>query len=160
MQNLRMHAIREGLGKVVGADRMIDAALRALLEAVESPSLFLLAGLSRRDEGEAHDLFRSVVEELDIAPPMPLHSRTERWNLVRLLCEAIADEDIEPEIGGRMIWEEGWNELDYPVALQPLIGTVSEWEDWDPSWNVERDDYRRMIVQESRRLLMVRWPPD
>lgn len=64
----------------------------------------MLAGLSRSEEGEAHDLFRAVVAELGIAPPTPIDTRTERWNLVRWLYEAIADGSVEPEVGGRLIW--------------------------------------------------------
>ncbi len=152
-----MYAIREALDEIVGADKLIDAALRALLEGVESPSLALLAGLSRREEGEAHDLFRAVISELGIAPPTPLDTRAERWNLVRWLCETIADGSVEPEVGGRLIWYQGWNELDYPAALQPMVGWVSEWDDWSPSWDVERDHYRRLIVEEARRLLNGPW---
>ena len=70
LRELRDIAIREALDEIVGADVLIATALRALLEGVDSPSLPLLAGLSRREEGEAHDLFRAVTVELDIAPPL------------------------------------------------------------------------------------------
>ena len=155
-----MYAVREALDEIVGADVLIDAAVRALLEGVESPSLPLLAGLSRQEEGEAHDLFRAVVLELDIAPPTPLDTKAARWSLVRWLCEAIADGSIEPEVAGQLIWYRGWNELGYPAALQPMIGWVSEWDDWSPSWDVERDHYQRLIVQEAERLLDGPWPPE
>lgn len=154
-----MYAIREALNEIVGADKLIDAALRALISGVESPSLPLLAGLSRHEEGEAHDLFRAVASELNLEPPTPLDTRAERWSLVRWLCESIADESVEPEVAGRLIWYRGWNELDYPAALQPLVGWVSEWDDWSPSWDLDRDHYRRLIVEEARRLLDRPWPP-
>jgi hypothetical protein len=66
---------------------------------------------------------------------------------------------LRPEVGGRLIWIQGWDELDYPEALQPLVGWVSEWQDWSPSWNVERDDYRRRIIAEATALLAGPWPP-
>lgn len=159
LRDLRMHAVREALGEIVGADQLINAALNALMHGVESPSLPLLAGLSRQEEGDAHELFRAVISELALAPPTPINSDAERWRLVRWLCEAIAEERIEPEVAGRLIWFQGWNELDYPDALQPLVGWVSEWEDWSPSWGVDRDHYRRLIVEEARRLLAEPWPP-
>jgi hypothetical protein len=160
LRDLRMFAIREALDETVGSDRLIDAALRAIIEGVESPSLPLLAGLSRRDEGEAHGLFREVVAELDLAPPMPRDDRAVRWTLMRLLCEAITDGSAEPEIAARSIWYQGWNELEAPDALQGIVGWVSEWEDWDPSWDVDREHFRRLIVSEAQALLSGPWPPE
>jgi hypothetical protein len=159
LRDLRMLAIREALDEIVGADVLIATALHALLDGVDSPSLPLLAGLSRREEGDAHDLFREVVAELDLAPPAPIDATTARWHLVRWWCEAIADGTLEPEVAGHRIWFQGWNELGYPTSLQPLIGWVSEWEDWSPSWDAERDHYRELIVDEARRLLNGPWPP-
>ncbi len=160
LRDLRMYAIREALDEIVGADQLVDAAVRALIEGVDSPSLPLLAGLSRREEGDAHDLFRAVTVELDLAPPEPLNTRAERWNLVRWLCQTIVDETVEPEVAGRLIWYQGWHELDYPEALQPMVGWVSEWDDWSPSWDVNRDHYRQLIVQEAQTLLGGSWPPE
>ena len=159
LRDLRVIAIREALYETVGADVLIDTALRALLDGIDSPSLPLLAGLSRREEGDAHDLFRAVVAELDLAPPVPIDATIARWQLVRWWCEAIADGSLEPEVAGRLIWFEGWNELDFPDALRPLVAWVSEWEDWSPSWNVERDHYRGLIVAEARSLADGPWPP-
>ena len=160
LRDLRMYVTREALDEIVGADQLIDAVVRALVEGVESPSLPLLAGLSRQEEGEAHDLFRAVTSELDLAPPTPLDTQAERWNLIRWLCETIVDGTVEPEVGGRLIWYRGWNELNYPASLQPMVGWVSEWDDWSPSWDVEREHYRRLIVQEARKLLDGLWPPE
>lgn len=77
--DLRVLAIREALyEEIVGADVLIATALSALLDGVDSPSLPLLAGLTRREEGEAHDLFNAVVNELNIAPPTPAKTTLER----------------------------------------------------------------------------------
>jgi hypothetical protein len=159
LRDLRAIAIREALGEIVGADVLIDTALRALLDGVDSQSLPLLAGLSRREEGDAHDLFREVVAELDLAPPAPIDATIARWQLVRWWCEAISEGTLEPEVAGRLIWFRGWIELDFPNSLRPIVGWVSEWEDWNPSWNLERDQYRALIVAEAKLLVDGAWPP-
>lgn len=159
LRDLRIYALREALDEIVGADKLIDAGVRALVAGADSPSLSLLAGLSRREESDAHDLFRAVVSELDLAPPPALDLQARRWTLVYWLCDSIADGGLEPEVAGRLIWHEGWTELGYPPALQPLVGWVSEWEDWSPSWDVERDHFQRLIIEEATRLFSGPWPP-
>ncbi|MCP1415720.1 hypothetical protein [Paenarthrobacter sp. A20] len=158
--DLRVLAIREALYEdIVGADVLIATALSALLDGVDSPSLPLLAGLSRREEGEAHDLFNAVVNELNIAPPTPAKTTPERWNLVRWLCQALVDGALKPEYAGRLIWWEGWDELGYPESLRPLIGQVSEWDDWTPSWTIDRNQIGQLIIDEAKKLLDGPWPP-
>ncbi len=158
--DLRVLAIREALYEnIVGADVLIATALSALLDGVDSPSLPLLAGLSRREEGEAHDLFNAVVNELNIAPPTPAKTAPERWNLVRWLCQALAEGALKPEYAGRIIWWEGWEELGYPESLRPIVALVSEWDDWTPSWNIDRHQFGQLIVDEARKLLDGPWPP-
>ncbi|MCZ9882965.1 hypothetical protein [Arthrobacter sp. B2a2-09] len=160
LKDLRVLAIREALGEFVGSDVLIETGLRALLDGVESPSLPLLASLSRREEGDAHDLFHAVAVELDLAPTAAIDTQSARWQLVRWQCEAIADGSAEPEAAGHLIWFQGWNELGYPDSLRPIVGWVSEWEDWTPSWGMERDHYRRLIVEEAKGLLDGPWPPE
>lgn len=155
-----MLAIRGALGETVGADLLIEAALRALLEGVDSPSLVLLAGLGRSEESEAQDLFRATVSELDLAPSLPAERRALRWELVRWWCQLILAGQLRPEVGGRLIWMHGWDELDYPASLQQVVGLVSEWEDWSPDWSVDREDYGRGIVDEAAALLAGPWPPE
>ncbi|MGO4452760.1 hypothetical protein [Arthrobacter sp. RAF14] len=153
-----MLAISEVLNIHVGADVLIAAGLKALLDGVDSPSLSLLAGLSRREEGEAHDLFHDVAAELDLVPANPLDTALERWDLVRWWCEQIADGTLEPEVVGRKIWFHGWIELGFPETLQPMVLAVTEWEEWSPALGVERDHYRRLIADEATRLLSGTWP--
>ena len=151
-----MLAIRQRLDGLVRADALIDAAVRALVNGVDSPSLRTLAGLSRKEEPEAQELFRSAASELEITPP----DATEgRWQLVRWWCSEIVAGKLRPEVGGRLIWMEGWDELDYPASLQPLVGWVSEWEDWTVAWGIEREEFERRIVAEANTLLSGPWPP-
>jgi hypothetical protein len=100
---------------------------------------------------------RAVVSELDLSPPEPAEGR---WELIRWWCREIVEGRLRPEVGGRMIWWEGWNELGYPDSLQPLVGWVSEWKDWRADWGVEREEYERKIVAEARVLLARPWPPN
>lgn len=158
LEELRMLAIRQHLDGIVSANLLIDAAVRALLEGADSPSLPLLAGLTRREEPEAQDLFRAVAGELDLAPPP--ETADARWQLIRWWCQEIVWGHLRPEVGGRLIWMEGWNELGYPESLQPLVGWVSEWEDWTSEWAVEHAEYERRIVAEAKSLLSRPWPPD
>ena len=157
--SLRVIAIRQTLGEVVGADVLIAAGLDALLQGLDTPSLRELAGLTRAEESEAQELFRAVADELDLTPSLPADPRSARWELVRWWCTEIVDGRVRPEIGGRLIWLRGWNELDHPDALQPIVSWVSEWEDWTESWGVEREEYARRIVAESKALLDQQWPP-
>lgn len=62
-----MHAIRQQLDGFVRADLLIEAAVRAVALGVESPSLYELAGLARREEPEAQEVFRRVTDELQTA---------------------------------------------------------------------------------------------
>lgn len=159
LRDLRIIAVREALGEIVGADVLIATGLQALLEGVDSPTLPLLAGLGRSEEGEAHDLFRRVTDELDLTPPSPLDTESARWDLVRWACEAIVEGKVAPEWGGRLIWYDGWNELGYPNSLQGIVGSVSEWDDWSPTWEVDRERFQRLIVEDAERLLAGPWPP-
>ena len=120
---LRMLAIRQRLDGVVRSDLLIGAAVRAVIQGVDSPSLPSLAGLTRREEPEAQELFGAVASELDIVPP---DIAKGRWQLVRWWCREIVEGRLQPGVGGRMIWSEGWNELGYPDSLQPLVGWTSE----------------------------------
>ncbi|WP_129337306.1 hypothetical protein [Cellulomonas endophytica] len=151
-----MLAIRQHLDGLVRADLLIDAALRAVAEKVDAPSLLELAGLTRREEPEAQELFRAIVRELDLQVPGPAEGR---WELVRWWCRSIVEGVLPPEVGGRLIWSEGWNELGFPASLQPIVGATSEWDDWTPDWDVERKDFERQIVREAEELLKGAWPP-
>lgn len=159
VQQLRMAAIEERLGYTVGSDRLINAALDAVLASSDSPTLPELAGLARREEPEAHDLFSRVIDELALAPTLPADPIAARWELVRWWCQLIADEQLSAEVGGQLIWQYGYSELNYPDALQPLIGWVSEWEDWTEAWTLPRKIYRERIIDAAKELLAQTWPP-
>lgn len=156
---LRMLAIRRALVRV-GADQLIQAGLDALLSGVDTPSLRQLAGLSRAEEPEAHDLFDSVIDELELMPTMPDDPTAARWELVRWWCQLIVDGQLAPEVGAALVSYEAWGELGYPESLQPLAGWLSEWEDWNESWDIPRETFMDRILEAIRQLLDEPvWPP-
>jgi hypothetical protein len=159
VQRLRMLAVELLIGRDVGADRLIQAGLDALLAGVDSPSLRLLAGLTRREEPQARQLFDDTVAELDLAPALPTEPTAARWALVRWWAHLIATGELDPAIGGRLIWYEGWNRLDHSDALGPIVGLTSEYEDWTSDWQIPRRTLADGIVDEARKLLHGPWPP-
>lgn len=151
-----MLGIRQRLDGLVRADVLIEAAVRAVSQGVDSPSLSLLAGLTRTEEPDAQELLRAVLPELSLTLPAP---PADRWELVRWWCLEIVAGRTRPEVGGQVIWEEGFDELGYPDRLQPIVGWVSEWDDCRPEWRSQREEYARKIVDEAQALLARPWPP-
>jgi hypothetical protein len=68
MEPLRLAALRQTAGTFVGSDQLIQAALDAVLAGIDSPALLQLAGLTRSEEQDAHDLFDQTIAEFGIAP--------------------------------------------------------------------------------------------
>ena len=56
-----------------------------------------------------------------------------------------------PEEGGQRIWTQ-WSDLGYPDALQPLVGEVIQWEDWNEHYSVPREAIREGIIAAARQL--------
>ena len=81
-EELRMLAIRQTLGEVVGAHELISTGLDTLLRGVDTPALRALAGLTRHEEPEAQDLFRAVTDELGLFPSLLADPSAARWELV------------------------------------------------------------------------------
>lgn len=154
-----MLALSEALQVPLGSDTLIAVAVRAVVDGVDSASLSLLAGLSRREEGDARDLIHDVVAELGLEPAEPIDSPLNRWELVRWWCEQITGGELEPEIGGRLIWFHGWIKLGHPSALQPIVLAVTEGEHRARPGADEREDPRKRITDEAALLLNGSWPP-
>jgi hypothetical protein len=151
-KRLLMAAINVRSGYQVGSDELIQTALDALLDGVDTPALRQLAGLTRSEEPEAHDLFEQVIHELDLAPLLPDHPTDARWALVRWWCELIVTGDLSPGEGGQRIWTM-WSELGYPDALGPLVGEVIQWDDWNDHYEEPREVFLQRIVAAARQLL-------
>jgi hypothetical protein len=97
IQPLRMAAIYERLGQHVGSDQLIKMALDAVLAGVDSPALVLLAGLGRKEEPEAHELFALACDELGLAPALPADPAAARWKLIRWLSGLIMAGELAPK---------------------------------------------------------------
>jgi hypothetical protein len=157
MQRLRMLAVDLLIDRHIGADQLIQAGLDALLAGIDLPSLARLAGLTRAEEPQARQLFDDTAVELDLVPPLPPEPHAKRWALVHWWAELIVNGDLDPATGGHLIWHEGWNKLNYPSTLQPLVGWTSEYDDWTSNWDIPRDTYLDHIIEEARNLLRRPW---
>jgi hypothetical protein len=135
-------AIARAVGGEAGSDELIQAGVDALLAGVDSPTLPLLAGLTRREEPEAPSLFDRVADELGLVPAeLPTDPASRAWALVRWWAQMIVDGELTPEMGGRLIWRHGWLLLDGPDELKPLIGSVTRHDDEKSSWAIWDAEY-------------------
>jgi hypothetical protein len=170
MRQLRTLAVRQAVGLHVGSDQLIRAGLEALLVDIDSPSLRQLAGLIRAELPDAPALFQRVIEELDLAPTSPElqgEPTAQRWQLVRWWAQLVVDGDLDPILGGTLIWQEGWSKLGYPDVLQPIVAAIVHYEDhatsyavWSTTRETEALALSAQITDEARRLLDDRWPPE
>jgi hypothetical protein len=156
---LRMIALWQSIGRFTGSDRLIEAGLDALLAGVETPSLPLLAGLGRREEPQAHELFDQVTDELGFAfEELPSDETEARWAVAYVLAEHITERFLDPAEGADLVWVEAALELGYPDELQPLVQCAMELADWDEEWSRPVDELREQALQAARELLNNRPP--
>ena len=126
-------------------------AARALERGLDSPTLRELAGLSRKDVREAHDLFLIAIAEVGLEMPPPSEAARE---LARQWAFEMLAGTLTPYEGSRLIWHNSWDTLDRQQEgqaddLVPFIGLASEWED-DPE---HRAEYEQDMLAEARALL-------
>src|SRR6478752_7354146 len=129
LETLELCVLRGVAGSMVGSDQLIAAGLDALLAGADSPALRQLAGLTRSEEPDAHDLFDQTVDELGIASTLPLDPKAASWKLVRRWCQMIVDRRLAPEVGARLIGVEGRPADDNNHPLLPFAGLLSEFQD-------------------------------
>lgn len=106
LKQLRTLAQARALGRHVGSDRLIQAAVDALLADIDSPSLPLLAGLGRCEEHCARELFDHVEDELGIGFEAPADPTAAKWALAYWLADQVVDGSLDPAIGADLIWAE------------------------------------------------------
>ncbi|WP_441251339.1 hypothetical protein [Kitasatospora sp. McL0602] len=159
VDHLCLLAIERRIGRRVGADTLIQAALVALVLDVDTPAVCDLAGLTRGEESRAHELFTQVVEELGLAARLPATDAEARWALVRWWLQLIANGSMNAIEGGNLISYEAWDHLDRPAALRPFLAWTSEYDDWKDDWDTPREAFGQRIIDEARDLLAGPWPP-
>lgn len=143
----------------VGSDRLIQASLDALLADVDSPSLPLLAGLARRDEPEAPELFDQVLDELGLSFAPPADPTAAKWAHAYWLAEQITDGSLDPATGADLIWTEVAEALDHPDALRPIVHCAISLAGQDDDRTASFEALRLDALQAARDLLGHRPPP-
>jgi hypothetical protein len=121
---LRAAALNQAAGRHVGSDKLIQLGLDALLAGVDTPSLRMLAGLGRREEPEARDLFNAVADELGLSTQIPDDEIAVLWLLTREAAADIVSGKVEPLMGAEIIWKDFADPLDHPPALMPFISAI------------------------------------
>jgi hypothetical protein len=143
IRNIRLIAIDRLVGREVSSDELIQAGLDALLAGVNAPSLSVLAGLTRREEPEARELFDRVVDELDLGPrDLPDDLAAREWALLRWFAQLIVDGALDAKTGGKLIW---WNSDHVPAdcvdMLRPLRTSIALYDDEISRWAIWDSDY-------------------
>ncbi|MEV0485257.1 hypothetical protein AB0I69_32165 [Streptomyces sp. NPDC050508] len=142
----------------VGSDQLIQAGLDALLADVDSPSLPLLAGLARREEPEAPELFDQVLDELGLSFEPPADPTAAQWAHAYWLAEEITDGSLDPATGADLIWTEVAGALDHPDALAPIVQCAISLADEDDDRTASFEALRLDALQAARDLLGNRRP--
>ncbi|MBD9700723.1 hypothetical protein IHE56_01170 [Streptomyces sp. ID01-12c] len=153
LYRMRQLARARALGRHVGSDRLIQAGLDALLADVDSPSLALLAGLGRREEHEARELFDHVVGELGLGVEAPADPIAARWALAYWYAAQIVDGSLDPATGADLIWVEAASDLGYPEALQPIVECAVHLDDWNADWSTPLEQLKEEVLVAARALV-------
>ncbi|MER5821013.1 hypothetical protein ACWEQ3_22310 [Streptomyces mirabilis] len=153
LDRLRQLVRAQAFGRHVGSDRLIQAGLDALLADVDAPSLALLAGLGRREEHEARELFDHVVDELGLGFEVPADPTAARWALAYWVAAQIVDGSLDPAIGADLIWVEAASELGYPNRLQPIVELAVALDDWNADWSTPLEQLKEEVLVAARTLI-------
>lgn len=143
---LEIVAARVALG-MLKSEELQEAAVKALMAGLDSPSMRLLAGLQKGEAMEAVGLFNRALLELGISSL----GREEAANLLaREVARQIITASIEPYVGAQRIWSVCLQAFEVPpVELHPFIYAASEWEDRPE----EHASFTRGILEAARDLL-------
>ncbi|WP_424213396.1 hypothetical protein ACN20G_15660 [Streptomyces sp. BI20] len=149
-------ARERAFGLDVGSDRLIFAGPDVLLADVDSPSLALLAGLTRAEEPAARALFDLVTEESVLSFRPPEDPRERRWALARWIAARVVDGSWDPAAGVFTLAFEIGEDLGRPGELARLVECAHLMEAWD--WgerprNTTHEQCVREAVEAARRFL-------
>jgi hypothetical protein len=135
------------LGRVT-SDQLPAAAVQALDNGLESPSMIALAVSKDVADPRHHRLFESALRELG----RPLLTRAEAGRLVaQEWAERVCAGSVAPVEGAKEIWMISLECDDLGNELGIFGGRVSEYEGLSTA--ADRDRVAEMIVGEAQRLL-------
>lgn len=152
---LRAAALDRAAGRPVGSDKLIQLGLDALLTGVDTLSLRMLAGLGRREEPEAQELFDATIDELGLRPQIPDDEVAALWLLARETAADIVSGKVSPLKGAETIWQDFADPLDFPQALKPFVDAIAEnaiAEAYGPERAASLDEIDADIVRAAREL--------
>jgi hypothetical protein len=138
VENIWLLLVEQLAGREPGSERLIRAGLDAVLAGVNSPSMVLLAGLGRREEPEARELFSRVVEELGLGPgDIPAWPSERRLAVLRWFAQLLID--------GRIDFADGCGYLQEfstglspagTEAVDPLVLSIMVLGEYQQSWGM------------------------
>jgi hypothetical protein len=128
------------------ADELPAAAAEALEAGHDLPSLRQLAGADSAEAESIRSLFNKSLAELGIPVPSPSEAGLA---LAQRIAGDIARGKIAPYDGAKQIWAKIYTRVPLLAELKPFVGFASEYEDDE----AHREDYSRLIVEESKRFL-------
>ncbi|MEV8529116.1 hypothetical protein AB0451_34085 [Streptomyces sp. NPDC052000] len=111
-------------------DHLIQAALRALIAGVETPSLPLLAGLLRSEQAQASELFGQVADELGFGFHPPEDYWEGRLALARWWAAEIVGGWLAPLDGAELIVENVAEAYGQSEELAPMVDAVRALQDY------------------------------
>ncbi|HWD05056.1 MAG TPA: hypothetical protein VG674_21680 [Amycolatopsis sp.] len=142
-------------GRTVLPDVLVAAAVRAVVEGLDSPTLPELAALSR-DDTTASELFALVVAELDLE--VPADAAAARWQLLGEALAVLARGEVPVGKGAAAVGELD-DRLGHPDALREMRSWIAMFDSWIPTDVTPVSFPEDQIRQQARELLAGPWPP-
>lgn len=125
-EKLEIISSKVALGLILPED-LPEAALAALEDGFDSPSLRILAGLTKAESSEAWQLFNQTLAELNLLIPS---KRDAVILLARKSAEQILNGKTNPYEGAKQIWELSLHVPGEKISeFDTFIYAISEWED-------------------------------
>jgi hypothetical protein len=128
------------------AEGLPDAAVAALQEGFDSPTLRVLAGSDGEPGDELERLLRKALSELVISFPTPAEAGL---SLARHVAAEVVRGLTSPYEGARRIWWDVYNRVPQLDVLRVFVGLASEYEDDQ----AHQEEYAQDIIEECRNLL-------
>lgn len=135
---------------VVTSEVLVDVAVQALVDGLDSPSLRVLAGTPHLEAPyEAPELCKWAMAELGIQPSDPMGARV---TLPRSIARTIVSGSLDEGRGAREFWLAFPLEADFPELAGEMMGLEDE---LDGGWGRGSDEIRGEIRRLALRALDV-----